>query len=63
MQVVSVLFFLAVIVRHARAATEASEFGRTTSSRRGVVLALVVGAGVWASMIPFYFISDDFAHL
>lgn len=63
MQVVSVLFFLAVIVRHGRVATDAGEFGRTTCSRRGVVLALVVGAGVWASMIPFYFISDDFAHL
>ena len=64
MQVVSVLFFLTVIVRHERTkAREPGEFVVTATSRRGLLLALAVGTVVWASMIPFYFISDDFAHL
>src|SRR2546428_7060774 len=61
MQFVAVLFFLIVILRRKEPnAPETFELPGTDKSLRRLMLAWAIGACVWAPMIPFYFISEDF---
>lgn len=60
----AVLFFLAVAVRHASAGpAEISDSVRESKSPLGLWLSLLIGGAVWAVMVPFYLIGDDFEHL
>jgi hypothetical protein len=61
MQVVSVLFYLLVIFRQAK--TDARETWEQQNSRRGLSLALGLGAAAWLSVIWVGFISDDFVYI
>jgi hypothetical protein len=67
-QIVSLIVFTAVILRHGRIAG-ASLFERRSEppSANGVrwelLLAPILSAGVYASALSSYFISDDYAHL
>ena len=64
MQVVSVLFYLLVILRQAK--TNPHEHGeqtKTSGGRLGLLLALAVGAAAWLSVIWLGFISDDFVFI
>jgi len=63
-QAVAVLFFLAVAVRCARARpAEIPDTPKESKGPLGLWLSLIIGAAVWAAMVPFYFIGDDFEHL
>ncbi len=64
MQVMASLFLLAVILRQVRAQTEETPIPDSDDgSLWKLLLALIAGAVIWAVMIPFDFINDDFAHL
>lgn len=60
----AVVFFLLSVARHFKAAPQGalSQAGEP-DGRSGVWPALVVGGIIWAPMVPFYFIGDDFEHL
>jgi hypothetical protein len=63
-QVSAALFYILVVVRQSAVSpskTVESEF----PGKRGLLLSLsiLIGAVVWARMVPLYFIADDFEHL
>jgi hypothetical protein len=63
-QVVAVLFFLTVAVRHTRTGhTDLSDRAKGNGASFGLWPSLLIGGAVWAVMVPFYFIGDDFEHL
>jgi hypothetical protein len=61
----AVLFFFALGLRCLTAATPVENADETDAHPwgGGLWLSLVVGGVVWAVMVPFYFIGDDFEHL
>ncbi|HKX30693.1 MAG TPA: hypothetical protein VJ302_23590 [Blastocatellia bacterium] len=65
-QFASVFFFLILMVRYWRAARSAPAeppATRRSGPSRELVLALLVSTALYASTLPFYFVSDDYAHL
>jgi hypothetical protein len=64
MQVISVLFYLLVILGQAKTVSrEGWEHGGLDTGRRGLWLALTLGAAAWLSVIWLGFISDDFVFI
>ncbi len=62
-QICSFLFFLVLIVRLGWARQLTEGLAKQKSSSKGLLLALALGFSVYATTLPLYFISDDFAHL
>src|SRR5262245_5908548 len=66
-QITSLIIFTAVILRHGRtegASSSERHSGPSTSGLRWELsLAPILSAGVYASVLSSYFISDDYAHL
>ena len=67
-QIVSLLVFTAVILRHGRTggaflSDRHSEAPPANGVRRELLLAPILSAGLYASALSSYFISDDYAHL
>ncbi len=68
MQVVSTLLFVVVMTRgvllrrHWRGESS-THIEEQPGMRSELLVALVLSASIYASTLPFYFISDDFAHL
>lgn len=62
-QICSFLFFLVLIVRLGWARQLTEGFAKQKGSHKGLLLALALGFSVYATTLPLYFISDDFAHL
>src|SRR5215467_640704 len=64
MQFMAVFFFLiAMTWRGAEAAIEPLKLNARDTSFQGLPLAMFIGTCVWAPMLPFYFVSEDFEHL
>src|SRR5437899_2732364 len=64
MQSMAVLFFLLLIPwRGAANGIEPLKLKPRDNSLRGLSLAIFIGTCVWAPMLRFYFVSEDFEHL
>jgi hypothetical protein len=63
-QVSAALFYLMVAVRQSRGSLSATKESELPAGRLTLLAAsIVIGAIVWARMLPLYFIADDFEHL
>src|SRR5947207_13589153 len=64
MQFMAVLFFLiAMMWRGTDSGIEPLKWNSGDISLYGLSLAIFIGTCVWATMLPFYFVSEDFEHL
>src|SRR5947207_1902391 len=64
MQFMAVLFFLiAMVWRGAGSGMEPLRLNSGDTSFYGLPLAIFIATCVWAPMLPFYFVSEDFEHL
>src|SRR5437867_3384555 len=64
MQFMAVLFFLiAMMWRGTDSGIEPLKWNSGDISFYGLPLAMFIGTCVWAPMLPFYFVSEDFEHL
>ena len=64
MQFMAVLFFLiAMMWRGTDSGIEPLKWNSGDISFYGLSLAIFIGTCVWATMLPFYFVSEDFEHL
>jgi hypothetical protein len=66
-QIASLIFFAIVILRHGRTGAASFPEARSAPPSKGVrwelLLAPILSACLYASTLPSYFISDDYAHL
>src|SRR5262249_56395519 len=58
-----VFFLIAMTWRGGETANEPLKLHSRDTSFHGLPLAMFIGTCVWAPMLPFYFVSEDFEHL